>query len=110
MRSAIGFGVAVSYRRKAPAAFPPYPSSIPKSALTICVARLPCYIGRSLCASAGESIAMATASTQPRGVYAAVLTPLNQNYEPDPALFVQQCRWLLDNGCDGLAPLGTTGE
>ncbi len=50
------------------------------------------------------------ASTQPSGVYAAVLTPLNPALEPDPALFVQHCRWLLDNGCDGLAPLGTTGE
>ena len=51
-----------------------------------------------------------SASTQPRGVYAAVLTPLTKELEPDPALFVAQCRWLLDNGCDGLAPLGTTGE
>ncbi|HZS85084.1 MAG TPA: dihydrodipicolinate synthase family protein [Stellaceae bacterium] len=50
------------------------------------------------------------ASSQPRGVYAAVLTPLSASYEPDTALFVRQCRWLLDNGCDGLAPLGTTGE
>ncbi len=50
------------------------------------------------------------ASTQPSGVYAAVLTPLSPALEPDPALFVQHCRWLLDNGCDGLAPLGTTGE
>jgi 4-hydroxy-tetrahydrodipicolinate synthase len=50
------------------------------------------------------------ASSQPRGVYAAVLTPFDQNFEPDAGLFVQHCRWLLDNGCDGLAPLGTTGE
>lgn len=51
-----------------------------------------------------------SAPTQPSGVYAAVLTPLTKDLEPDPALFVTQCRWLLDNGCDGLAPLGTTGE
>jgi 4-hydroxy-tetrahydrodipicolinate synthase len=51
-----------------------------------------------------------SASTQPSGVYAAVLTPLTAALEPDPALFVTQCRWLLENGCDGLAPLGTTGE
>jgi 4-hydroxy-tetrahydrodipicolinate synthase len=58
-----------------------------------------------------ESTAMATAAqAQPSGVYAAVLTPLTKDLEPDPALFVAQCRWLLDNGCDGLAPLGTTGE
>jgi 4-hydroxy-tetrahydrodipicolinate synthase len=52
----------------------------------------------------------AFASEQPRGVYAAVLTPFNRALEPDPALFVAHCRWLLANGCDGLAPLGTTGE
>src|SRR5690242_21481203 len=52
----------------------------------------------------------AFASEQPRGVYAAVLTPFNRALEPDPAQFVAHCRWLLANGCDGLAPLGTTGE
>jgi len=50
------------------------------------------------------------AATQPSGVYAAVLTPFTKDYDPDPAMFVAQCRWLLENGCDGLAPLGTTGE
>jgi 4-hydroxy-tetrahydrodipicolinate synthase len=48
--------------------------------------------------------------TTPRGVYAAVLTPLTAALEPDAAAFVGQCRWLLEQGCDGLAPLGTTGE
>src|SRR5207302_936183 len=33
-------------------------------------------------------------------------TPLN----PDPARFVRFCRALLDEGCDGLAPFGTTSE
>jgi 4-hydroxy-tetrahydrodipicolinate synthase len=47
---------------------------------------------------------------EPRGVYAAVLSPLTEAYEPDPARFVKHCHWLLANGCDGLAPLGTTGE
>src|SRR5260370_14009757 len=51
-----------------------------------------------------------SASSQPSGVYAAALTPLNAALEPDLVLFVRHCRWLLDNGCDGLAPLGTTGE
>src|SRR5260221_251703 len=58
----------------------------------------------------GDDPMAVSAPTQPSGVYAAVLTPLNAALEPDPALFVQHCRWLLDNGCDGLAPLGTTGE
>ena len=48
--------------------------------------------------------------TQPRGVYAAVLTPFTAALEPDRARFVRHCKWLLANGCDGLAPLGTTGE
>ena len=46
----------------------------------------------------------------PRGVYAAVLTPLSADLEPDVGTFVDHCLWLLANGCDGLAPLGTTGE
>lgn len=45
-----------------------------------------------------------------RGVYAAILTPFNRNLEPDLGAFVNHGRWLLANGCDGLAPLGTTGE
>ncbi len=44
------------------------------------------------------------------GVYAAALTPMTPNGTPDHAMVVAHCRWLLDNGCDGLAPLGTTGE
>ena len=45
-----------------------------------------------------------------RGVYAAVLTPFTETLEPDLERFVAHGKWLLANGCDGLAPLGTTGE
>jgi len=45
-----------------------------------------------------------------RGVYAAVLTPFSDRLKPDILKFVEHCRWLLENGCDGLAPFGTTGE
>ncbi|HYM02384.1 MAG TPA: dihydrodipicolinate synthase family protein [Stellaceae bacterium] len=45
-----------------------------------------------------------------RGVYAAVLTPVNTDLAPNAEAYVAHCRWLLANGCDGLAPLGTTGE
>ena len=45
-----------------------------------------------------------------RGVYAAVLTPVDDKLEPNAKAYVAHCRWLLANGCDGLAPLGTTGE
>lgn len=44
------------------------------------------------------------------GVYAAVLTPQTDAGAPDIDLMASHCRWLLDNGCDGLAVLGTTGE
>ena len=45
-----------------------------------------------------------------RGVFAAALTPMDDDLSPDHAGFAQHCRWLLKNGCDGLAILGTTGE
>ena len=47
---------------------------------------------------------------QLRGVFAAVLTPLTAALEPNLKPFIAHCRWLLANGCNGLAPLGTTGE
>lgn len=45
-----------------------------------------------------------------KGVFAAVLTPLKSDGSPDDARLARHCRWLLANGCDGLAVLGTTGE
>ncbi|MFN4089426.1 MAG: dihydrodipicolinate synthase family protein [Alphaproteobacteria bacterium] len=47
---------------------------------------------------------------RPRGIYVAALTPVKQDLSPDTATFVAHCRWLLDQGADGLAVLGTTGE
>lgn len=44
------------------------------------------------------------------GVYAAALTPVTADMDPDIGLMAAHCRWLLDHGCDGLAILGTTGE
>ena len=44
------------------------------------------------------------------GVLAAALTPLKSDLSPDIKLMAQHCKWLLKNGCDGLAILGTTGE
>lgn len=44
------------------------------------------------------------------GVYAAALTPLTPAGAPDREMAVGHCRWLLENGCDGVALLGTTGE
>lgn len=45
-----------------------------------------------------------------KGVFAAVLTPLREDLSPDVEAHAAHCRWLLENGCDGLAVLGTTGE
>lgn len=44
------------------------------------------------------------------GVLAAVLTPLMDDLAPDHRTYVEHCHWLLDEGCDGLAVLGTTSE
>ena len=45
-----------------------------------------------------------------RGVFAASLTPMTDALEPDTAALVEHVEWLLDEGCDGVAVLGTTGE
>src|SRR5216684_1836195 len=44
------------------------------------------------------------------GVIAAIATPIDQKGEPDCARATRLARFLLDNGCDGLNVLGTTGE
>ena len=45
-----------------------------------------------------------------RGVIAAVATPVSEDGLPDTARATKLARNLLDNGCDGLNVLGTTGE
>lgn len=51
------------------------------------------------------------ASVKPlHGVIAAIATAIDVNGEPDRARSVALARYLLDNGCDGLNVLGTTGE
>src|SRR5579883_1009321 len=44
------------------------------------------------------------------GVIAAIATPIDETGAPDLARVVKLARFLLDNGCDGLNVLGTTGE
>ncbi len=44
------------------------------------------------------------------GVIAAVATPVGEDGSPDIARATKLARYLLDNGCDGLNVLGTTGE
>src|SRR5882724_4551908 len=48
--------------------------------------------------------------TKLSGVFAAVATAVAENGEPDIARSLGHARFLLDNGCDGLNVLGTTGE
>ena len=45
-----------------------------------------------------------------RGVIAAVATPIEETGAPDVARATKLARYLLDNGCNGLNVLGTTGE
>lgn len=44
------------------------------------------------------------------GVIAAIATPIDETGAPDLERAVNLARYLLDNGCDGLNVLGTTGE
>jgi 4-hydroxy-tetrahydrodipicolinate synthase len=50
------------------------------------------------------------ADSKLRGVIAAIATPVDEAGEPDTARATTLARFLLDNGCDGLNVLGTTGE
>lgn len=45
-----------------------------------------------------------------RGVLSPAVTPFRQDLSPDPDRFIRHCRWLLANGCSGLAIFGTNSE
>ncbi len=47
-----------------------------------------------------------------RGIYAAAISPLDRDGGLDAPKLATYCQYLLSNagGCDGVAPLGTTGE
>ncbi len=44
------------------------------------------------------------------GVHCAAATPVTSDGAPNLALFTEHCRKLLEEGCHGIALLGTTGE
>src|SRR5215469_13559608 len=44
------------------------------------------------------------------GVIPAITTCFDANYKVDHAFMVEHCRWLIDNGCTGIVPLGSLGE
>src|SRR3954467_1648442 len=50
------------------------------------------------------------AKASPSGGIAAIATAVDAQGQPDAARSVALARYLLDNGCDGLNVLGTTGE
>lgn len=45
-----------------------------------------------------------------RGLIAPILTPFNDDLSIAFDLYITHARWLLDQGCTGIAPFGTTGE
>lgn len=49
-------------------------------------------------------------SVRLEGVIAPVVTPFANDGEPDAERFVAHAKWLLENGCNALAPFGTTSE
>lgn len=53
---------------------------------------------------------MSHANTPFHGVLVPVLTPFNADLTPNAEAFAGHCHWLLEQGADGLAVFGTTGE
>lgn len=49
-------------------------------------------------------------SEQMSGVIAPVVTPFQDDGTIDEEKFFEHAHWLMENGCDGLAPFGTTSE
>ena len=51
-----------------------------------------------------------TVQTPFTGIWPALLTPLTESLDVDIPKFAAHCRALLDAGCTGVTPFGTTGE
>src|SRR5690242_18321116 len=51
-----------------------------------------------------------TAPTRLSGVLAPVVTPFKRDLSPDAERYARHCKWLLANGCRGLAVFGTNSE
>jgi 4-hydroxy-tetrahydrodipicolinate synthase len=47
---------------------------------------------------------------KPGGVWAPAITPFRRDLSPDPERFARHAKWLLANGCSGLAAFGTNSE
>jgi 4-hydroxy-tetrahydrodipicolinate synthase len=61
-----------------------------------------------------ENQKVSTSPSQPSstfsGIWPALLTPLDESLDIDTALFAAHARDLLEAGCTGVTPFGTTGE
>jgi 4-hydroxy-tetrahydrodipicolinate synthase len=57
-----------------------------------------------------EEVRTTMPSSKLGGVIAAVATPIGEDGSPDTTRATRLARFLIDNGCDGLNVLGTTGE
>src|SRR3954468_13738547 len=62
-----------------------------------------------------ESEDVKPGSTKPieprlRGTLSPAVTPFKSDLSPDPDRYLKHCRWLLENGCAGLAVFGTNSE
>lgn len=44
------------------------------------------------------------------GVIPAITTCFDSSYKVDHVFMAQHCRWLVENGCSGIVPLGSLGE
>ena len=45
-----------------------------------------------------------------QGIFSPAVTPFRRDLSPDPERYVRHCKWLLANGCAGLAVFGTNSE
>jgi 4-hydroxy-tetrahydrodipicolinate synthase len=48
--------------------------------------------------------------SKPCGVWAPAVTPFHSDLSPDPDRYLRHAKWLLSNGCSGLAVFGTNSE
>ncbi len=55
-----------------------------------------------------RGIVMST--TTLRGIFVPTLTPVHEDLSPDVERWIEFCRGLLNDGCHGLCPFGTTSE
>jgi 4-hydroxy-tetrahydrodipicolinate synthase len=45
-----------------------------------------------------------------RGVIPAITTPFNEDLRIDHGFLAEHARWMVDNGCAGIVPIGSLGE